>query len=584
MKYLLFLALSLLCLSSSFAQTMWYEHVIRPDDDGAADIQRADINNDGRMDLLIASRNDDRIAWFENLDNQLTFVEHVVDDDFDDARRVRPADFNGDGHIDLITQAQFDHEFRLFWNLGDGAAWDMEVIGPEFPSATEVEPVDLDNDGDIDILITEDWTLGGLIWHENIDQGSSWVMHQFDWGMTRISDFEVADMDDDGDLDIVTCGAVNWDDEINWFENLGGGLDWTHHPIAYGADADQVRVGDLTGDGTPSVAAATDDYLAIWHGQLLNGLWELFIVEDYEVLPYISLADMDADGDLDLSYIYHDIPRRAWLENRGTWNLRKHQICYQISWPDRQGTFDLTGDGYPEFVESRRWDGPLVVRENNLPNVDFAVSVTPKQLPVNIRPNGSNLVFHWSAWNRTADGASVDLWGEIRFTSGELVRAFNVHPDLFLPAGQQRVEVRRQYVPYNLPTGEFYFIANLGTWPDQVVAADTFDVTKLPRPGADLAGDDEFAVLADGDMSLDCTPNPFNAMTTVRVALPEAAELRVAVYNVNGQQVAELVNGSVSAGLHAYTFDATHLASGLYFVRATVPGQLNLTRKLMLVR
>jgi len=56
------------------------------------------------------------------------------------------------------------------------------------------------------------------------------------------------------------------------------------------------------------------------------------------------------------------------------------------------------------------------------------------------------------------------------------------------------------------------------------------------------------------------------------------------VYNLMGQQVAMLANGRMNAGTHSFTFDASDLASGLYFVRATVPDRLDKVQKIMLVR
>ncbi|MBS1262240.1 MAG: hypothetical protein MAG453_01582 [Calditrichaeota bacterium] len=56
------------------------------------------------------------------------------------------------------------------------------------------------------------------------------------------------------------------------------------------------------------------------------------------------------------------------------------------------------------------------------------------------------------------------------------------------------------------------------------------------------------------------------------------------MYNGRGRQVARLADGSFPAGRHRFTFDASALASGLYFVRATAPGRLDETRKIMLVR
>jgi Right handed beta helix region/Secretion system C-terminal sorting domain len=79
-------------------------------------------------------------------------------------------------------------------------------------------------------------------------------------------------------------------------------------------------------------------------------------------------------------------------------------------------------------------------------------------------------------------------------------------------------------------------------------------------------------------------PNPFNPTTTITVNLPEATDLNVTVYNVSGQQVAELASGQYATGQHNLTFDASGLASGLYFIHATVPGKLDHTQKVMLVR
>ncbi|GBE30378.1 MAG TPA: T9SS type A sorting domain-containing protein [Bacteroidetes bacterium] len=79
-------------------------------------------------------------------------------------------------------------------------------------------------------------------------------------------------------------------------------------------------------------------------------------------------------------------------------------------------------------------------------------------------------------------------------------------------------------------------------------------------------------------------PNPFNSTLTVSIALPRPSVTQVYVYNVLGQNVATLFDGDLSAGRHRFTFEATGMASGLYFVRATVPGHLNQVQKVMLVR
>lgn len=79
-------------------------------------------------------------------------------------------------------------------------------------------------------------------------------------------------------------------------------------------------------------------------------------------------------------------------------------------------------------------------------------------------------------------------------------------------------------------------------------------------------------------------PNPFNPTTNLRVALPEASHLTVKVFNVLGKEVATLADGQYKAGFHMLSFNGESLASGVYFVRATVPGHLSDVRKLVLTR
>ncbi|MDZ7414420.1 MAG: T9SS type A sorting domain-containing protein, partial [candidate division KSB1 bacterium] len=62
-------------------------------------------------------------------------------------------------------------------------------------------------------------------------------------------------------------------------------------------------------------------------------------------------------------------------------------------------------------------------------------------------------------------------------------------------------------------------------------------------------------------------PNPFNPTTTFRLALPKKSEVKVTVYNMLGQRVAELFHGHLPAGVHTFTFDGRDCASGVYFYR-----------------
>ncbi len=60
-------------------------------------------------------------------------------------------------------------------------------------------------------------------------------------------------------------------------------------------------------------------------------------------------------------------------------------------------------------------------------------------------------------------------------------------------------------------------------------------------------------------------PNPFNPSTQILVSIPKGGNYTLRVYNVLGQEVATLLSGQINAGKHTFTFNATHLTSGIYF-------------------
>ncbi|MFW6347114.1 MAG: T9SS type A sorting domain-containing protein, partial [Cyclonatronaceae bacterium] len=78
-------------------------------------------------------------------------------------------------------------------------------------------------------------------------------------------------------------------------------------------------------------------------------------------------------------------------------------------------------------------------------------------------------------------------------------------------------------------------------------------------------------------------PNPFNPSTTITFGLPETGEVRLEVFNINGQRVASLINGRMSSGYHNVRFDAANLASGVYLYRLEAAGQVR-TEKMTLIK
>ena len=81
-------------------------------------------------------------------------------------------------------------------------------------------------------------------------------------------------------------------------------------------------------------------------------------------------------------------------------------------------------------------------------------------------------------------------------------------------------------------------------------------------------------------------PNPFNPSTTIEYALPNAVKVRLAVYNLLGQEVAVLVDDVQDAGSYRVKLDASALSrasSGVYFYHLTA-GEFSMAKKMVLIR
>lgn len=78
-------------------------------------------------------------------------------------------------------------------------------------------------------------------------------------------------------------------------------------------------------------------------------------------------------------------------------------------------------------------------------------------------------------------------------------------------------------------------------------------------------------------------PNPFNPATTISYQLPVSSEVELIVFSVTGQKVTTLISERQSAGNHKYVWDASALASGVYFYRITA-GEFVQAQKLLLLK
>ncbi len=208
----------------------------------------------------------------------------------------------------------------------------MHIISSTNMGCRCVAAADLDGDGDQDFLSAraDDNTMA---WYEN-DGGSppSFIEHILDPLRPRANFIRGADMDGDGDMDILS--ASSQDDMIAWYQNQGGsptafvrrvitvdpnggGVD----PPGFADGARQTMAADLDGDGDLDVASVSvmNDRVA-WY-ENIGGSPPTFtprvIADTVDGARAVEVADLDGDGDIDViaGPWYGD--RIAWFENQG---------------------------------------------------------------------------------------------------------------------------------------------------------------------------------------------------------------------------------------------------------------------------
>jgi len=216
---------------------------------------------------------------------------------------------------------------------------------------------------------------------------------------------------------------------------------------------------------------------------------------------------------------------------------------------------------------------------------------------VTIPPNGGTVIYDAIMVSTLPEPTLMDAWTFVTTPNGNVIGPLFDVSYLVIPGTGVEMGLP-QSVPAMAPAGVYIYSAYMGDLPDLILASDSFMFTKIgAEPDGGGSWEDETwatvmsqnaessAVTIPSEYSLETAyPNPFNPTTTISIALPEAADLTVVVYNVTGQLVATLANGQTNAGTHSYVFDASDLASGLYFVRAAVPGELDAVQKVMLVQ
>jgi phage terminase large subunit-like protein len=233
----------------------WPAHTISTAD-SAVSMFVADVDGDGDVDVLSASPHE-RIAWFENDGSPAVgaWTAHTISTAADGARSVFAADVDGDGDLDVLSASRYDNKIAWYENKGS-QNFTPHTISTAANGAVSVFAADVDGDGNLDVL-SASYSDDKIVWYEN-NGNQVFTARTISTAADGAQSVFAADVDGDGDLDVLSASA--FDDKIAWYANDGSPAvgAWTAHTISTAADgARSVFAADVDGDGDLDVLSAS---------------------------------------------------------------------------------------------------------------------------------------------------------------------------------------------------------------------------------------------------------------------------------------------------------------------------------------
>lgn len=267
---------------------------------GIINVEIADFDGDGDIDLLLDNANNARLVWLEN--NGTGYTRRQIYEATDDVSYNQFVDFNSDGILDIVSYT-FDDGILGFQNIGNGTVNPPIFFYPDVSPSNDLKITDFDEDGDTDFLIN---TIDTLFYLQNMGDGN----FEIEFASTNfqyIKEFEVMDIDKDGLKDIVYIESEFWGGrgrQILWSRNEGQN-NWGA-PMQIYASNERIRnlaIEDIDLDGDLDVFAILEDtfyplYSLMWVENISSGSFSAsqFIGTSYLQIRNFSFLDFDQDG------------------------------------------------------------------------------------------------------------------------------------------------------------------------------------------------------------------------------------------------------------------------------------------------
>lgn len=447
-------------------------------------------------------------------------------------------DFNGDNIVDVLAIADGNdtgtgHKSAfLFDGTNGNILWQYGLPGPNPTFGKSIISVDdVNGDGVPDAVIgvsNNGTTQLAAIGLNGTNGAQLWYTDMNDYGAK-----ELLEMPAGGSVpDVIVGEYFNYVHRLN---GADGTIRWSHFLGNLAGVIQMDLIDDVSGDGSPDILVATfSGYFLCLDGQSGNVVWTYAMGLQYGCK---SIPDLNNDG-------YDDAVTGD-----------QDGIIYCVS-----------GAGDSIFFQ---WDfggDDRVNSVNIIPSIDgnpsWEILGGSRQGKVAIFSGGLDAVpVELTAFNAALNGFAVTLTWQ---TATEI--------------NNSGFAIERNYGSGWQQIG---FVQGMGTsvQPSKYIYTDNLD--KLSAAGTiqyrlkqiDFDGTSEYSDMVEVELvpkkySLEQNyPNPFNPVTTIRFSLPVSGFTSLKIYDVVGNEITELAGEKMEAGSYEFEFDASGLASGVYFYR-----------------
>ena len=260
----------------------------------------ADLDADGDEDILVALGGESAIAEFLN-DGTGNFLPGNRYSVANPPNRIALGDVDGDGIDDLVATYSFDGTVSVLSGNSDGSFGASTDIDPDLDEVTSVSLADLDADSDEELILSGyGYGVDKISVFGNGGAALSDLPDTYEIGFAGIKEFALGDLDGDGHLDLVSANADTNNSSVLSNNGDGSFAAKTDYPTS--SRPVSVALGDLDSDGNLDVATANASRsVSVLLG---TGNGALDAAEDLplgESPSDIALGDFDGDGNLDVA-------------------------------------------------------------------------------------------------------------------------------------------------------------------------------------------------------------------------------------------------------------------------------------------